>query len=289
MNDQTQPKPPERTLTFVKANQITQADDFKFRAGRTDHAHVKTILNGINIKGELKPILLWRENHDGMPSGRLILLDGMHRLEAHTAHLHGKPHNDPMRKRGIPATIVECDYGEAMAIALEANTNDSLPLSPSERTNGAWRLVRLFQNGWSKAKISKTATVGIATITRMRARLAEFTARGVTPSGTWHLDREDGGQGKEAPQQTPEEQQAEIDLIAPAVKKAFGLKPKRDAVRDAEVLRRVFGTFYFKRVITEFLATKDETVSEADTLSDNIKTGIKTTPSSIPADDEFAP
>lgn len=283
-----QPSAPKQTAAFVKLNQITQADDFKFRSGRTDHAHVKTILNGMNIKGELKPILLWRENHGGAPSGRLILLDGMHRLEAHTVQLRGKPQDDPTRKRGIPAMIVDCNYDEAIEMALKANTNDSLPLTPSERTNGAWRLVRLFQNGWSKAKISKTATVGIATITRMRARLAEFTARGAMPSGIWHLDRDDGGQNKEAPQQTPEELQAEIDLIAPAVRKAFGLKPKRDAVRDAEVLRRVFGTFYFKRVISEFLATKDETTSEADTIPDDIKTGIKTTSSSIPAEDEFA-
>jgi hypothetical protein len=271
---------------FVKHKQITRTDDLRFRSGRTDKAHVKTLLNGLRIKGKLAPILLWKGHHDGQPTGELILLDGLHRLEAYTVYLRGKPKGDPERQRGIPATIVECSYADAMALAVFENTNDSIPLSPSERANAAWRIVRTFGTTFSKARLSKITTMGVATIARMRARSRVLSERGTPPTGSWQLDRLDGDNPDLAPP-TLAEFEAEIEALMPHVKKAFGLLRKRNPERDAQVLRRVFGTFYFKRVVSAFLINADEGASEADTLPAQIETGIKGANTSVPPKDEF--
>jgi hypothetical protein len=271
---------------FVRAKQITRADDLRFRAGRTDKAHVKTLLNGLRIKGELAPILLWRAHHEGMPTGDLILLDGLHRLEAYTVHLKGKPAGDPERKRGIPATIIDGSYADAMSLAVLNNTNDSLPLSPSERANAAWRLVRTFGQLFSKAQISKKTTVGVATVARMRARWQVLCERGSAATGSWRVDRADGVD-PDSPQLTSEQIEAEVDVLVPHVKRAFAAIRKRDPERDAKVLRRALGAFYFKRVISAFLMNADEVASEADAVPTEIETGMKGAASSVPPKDEF--
>ena len=171
------------TAAFVQPRKITRTDVFKLRTGKTDRAHVKTILNGMNIRGDVAPVLLWKENIEG-GENRLILIDGQHRLEAYAVSLRGKPKDDPLRKRGIRAIIIECDLAQAMQRAIMANTNDSLPLSPSERMNAAWKLVRMFGKEMSKAEISRTATVGTSTVHRMRSRWAEMTAKGIAAQAT---------------------------------------------------------------------------------------------------------
>lgn len=275
------------TAAFVQPRKITRTDAFKLRTGKTDRAHVKTILNGMNIRGDLAPILLWKENIEG-GDNRLILIDGQHRLEAFAVSLRGKPKHDPTRKRGIPALILECDLSQAMQRAIMANTNDSLPLSPSERMNAAWKLVRMFGTEMSKAEISRTATVGTSTVHRMRSRWVEMTAKGIPASGHWSIDREGSGSDDGMPSASAEELEAEIEALHGPVKKAFAVNPKRDAKRDAEVLRRVHGTFYMKQIISELLATRDQPSAEELNIPGEIETGTAYAPTLEPVQDEFA-
>lgn len=287
MSDMNIKNPIIETAAFVQPRKITRTDDFKFRTGKSDRAHVKTILNGMNIRGDIVPILLWKESI-GCGGDRLILIDGQHRLEAFAVSLRGKPKDDLIRKRGIPAIILECDFAQAMQRAIVANTNDSLPLSPSERANAAWKLVRMFGKEMSKAEISKTATVGTSTVHRMRTRWNEMTAKSIPASGYWNIDRQGNGTDGDRPSASAEELEAEIEALHGPVKRAFAMNPKRDAKRDAEVLRRVHGTFYLKQIISELLATRDEPSVEAVDLPGEIETGTAYASTLEPAKNEFA-
>lgn len=278
------------TAAFIKPREITTTDLFKLRSGKSDRAHVKTILNGMNIRGDVAPVLLWREITADGPTGRLVLIDGQHRLEAFAFNLRGKDRNDPLRKRGISAIILDCDLQQALQRAISSNTNDSLPLTNSERANAAWKLVRMFGLEMSKVEISITAGVGRSTVQRMRTRFKEMTMTDAPISGIWGLDREgDHDANDNSPSLTAAEFEAEVMALYQPLRVAFGMRPKRDACRDAEVLRRVFGSFYLKQVITEALSTHDEPSSvEAAPLLGDIETGATYLPSLDIEEDEFA-
>lgn len=135
--------------------------------------HVHDLARALRNGGKLAPIKVWAEPE----TGRLIVLDGLHRIAAY--HYCDKDR--------IPARIFNVDRKAARLEAAKDNSKASFPWSTSECTQYAWGLV--IEGEGSKAEISDAASVSIGTITNMRKRLAAMLAAGVTPTGNWLGDR----------------------------------------------------------------------------------------------------
>ena len=62
--------------------EITLDPTFQFRHTGNDKAHVRGLAQTLRSTGSLDPILVWAEQDDaGKATGRLVLLDGGHRLD----------------------------------------------------------------------------------------------------------------------------------------------------------------------------------------------------------------
>ena len=227
-----------RTSAFLQARQITEAGEFQFRRNRVDKAHVRTLAQALRNAGRLDPILVWREvDPDGEPSGRLMLLDGAHRLAAYRA-TRGEPSE---RNRGVPAVVVTCDRGVARRLALLANSKDTLALTPQEKADGAWSLVREPGGSHSISQIAKASTISQRTVSSMRLRWKALQEAGKEATGEWWRDRQDAladGQGDEL---TDEARRAEVIKIGNAIREAAGTWPNRDGDLVAEALSVAFG------------------------------------------------
>ena len=241
-----------RAVRYISPREITLDTLFQFRQTGTDKAHVRGLTQTLRAVGGLDPILVWEEvGPDGLPTGRLILLDGHHRLAAY-ATAKGS-------QKGIVAVVFRGDRTEAMLQAVKANTRESLPLTQRERMDAAWRLVRLPGRRITVPSVAQAAGVGTATVDRMRKRWAVIQAAGTNPTGEWWRDQQDnlpdmGGR----PEMTDQEREAAIAKLVTDIKSALGKMPWRDEQIAAEALERAVGT-YKLRTMTEYLfSPRDE-------------------------------
>ena len=129
--------------------------------------------------GALDPVLLWRDR------AVLVLLGGAYRLAAYRA----------AGWRGdVPAIVVSCDRRTALLLAAGANSKDKASLTPQEKADLAWRLVREPGMNFSKPELARATGISTATIGRMRARwrvLERVPNAEIT--GNWWRDRADCG------------------------------------------------------------------------------------------------
>ena len=241
-----------RALRYLTPREITCDPAFKFRQTGTDKAHVRGLSQTLRTVGDLDPVLVWEEvGSDGLRTGRLILLDGHHRLAAY-ATAKG-------RQKGIVAVLFQGDRNEATLKAVEANTRENLPLSPKERMDAAWRLVRLPGRRITVLRVARAAGVGAATVDRMRKRWAVMQAAGTKVTGEWRHDlRDTQPDMKDQPEMTDEEREASIAKLATSITTAFERMPWRDEEIAAEALLRALGTRKL-RTMTEYLfSPRDE-------------------------------
>ncbi|NVK62361.1 MAG: ParB N-terminal domain-containing protein [Rhodobacteraceae bacterium] len=119
---------------WVKLTEInTRPDDFQHRATVCNEFHADELARALKSKQELPPVDVWRN-----PETReLIIIDGHHRLEAHTRASRQK----------IRAVIYEGPERDAVLYALKANSETKLPMASWERSDAAWRLVCKTKNG----------------------------------------------------------------------------------------------------------------------------------------------
>lgn len=241
-----------RALRYLAPREITCDPEFQFRQTGTDKAHVRALSQTLRTVGDLDPVLVWEEvGADGQRTGRLILLDGHHRLAAY-ATAKG-------RQQGIVAALFQGDRNEATAEAVQANTRENLPLSPQERADAAWRLVRLPGRRLTVPRVARAAGVGKATVDRMRQRWAAMQAAGTKATGEWWRDLRDTlPDMKDRPEMTDEEREAVIAKLVTDIKSAFDRMPWRDEQIAAEALQRAVGTRKL-RTMTEYLfSPRDE-------------------------------
>ena len=280
MNDQTAAAmlatSAQTSREMVQPSAITIiANEFGFRRNGIDKAHLRGLVQALrNAGGKLDPILLWREiDGENLITGRLILLDGEHRLAAYRSARKGTSDTT----KAVPAIILSCHRDEAMCHAALANRKDTLSLTPSEKADAAWRMVRFHNATLSKTKIAHASGISPRTVTTMRLRwkmLAE--ARGEV-TGQWWRDRKDDQQDDDAGERLSEaERKAEIIKIGNALREAAGTWPKRDNTLVAEALQVAFG--FHLRGMAEFLFGAGE--SDEDEFLDmpiSTRTGTATT------------
>lgn len=248
-------QPPEgqtRTRRFLLPREIATDAAFQFRQTGTDKAHAKGLAQTLRTVGDLDPVLVWQEvDSDGQPTGRLILLDGHHRLAAYAT---AKGHRE-----AVPAVVLTGDRAVAMLAAVQANTRDSLPLTKNERMDAAWRLVRLPGKRLTVPTVAKAAGVGAATVDRMRKRGIEMQAQSKEASGQWWRDRQDElPKMKERPEMTDAERSAAIEMLAGALNKALGKMPWQDQDLAAEALERAIGTYKLRSMSNYLFGSDDE-------------------------------
>lgn len=239
-----------RTRRFVLPREITHDPAFRFRQTGTNRAHVRHLAQTLRNVSDLDPVLVWQEEDEaGQPTGRLVLLDGLHRLSAYAT---AKGH-----RAAIPAVVLTGDRAGATLAAVQANTRDSLALTKNERTDAAWRLVRPPGKRITVPAVAKAAGVAARTVDNMRKRWREKEAAGKEPTGRWWQDRLDAmPEMEDAPEMTDAERKAEIARIASAIREAVGKAPWQDQQLVAEALECALGTFKL-RSMADYLFADD--------------------------------
>ncbi len=240
---------------YLLAPEIATDDAFQFRQTGTQKAHVRSLVQTLRTVGDLDPVLIWEETDaDGTPTGRLVLLDGQHRLAAY-ATAKGP-------REGIPAVVVKGDRGAAMLAAVKANSRESLPLTKNERMDAAWRLVRLPGRRLKVREVAGASGAAPRTVDMMRKRWAAMVAEEKQPTGQWWRDRQDEPlQTKDTQEMTNKERQALVEQLSEAFRKALGKMPWQDEQITAEAIERAVGTCKL-RSMTEYLFTDDEFADE---------------------------
>lgn len=229
--------PPVMQMTQPSAITIIP-EEFGFRHHGIDKGHLRGLVQALRNTGDkLAPLMLWREaDSNGAITGRLILLDGEHRLAAYRSARKGTPGVD----QAVPATVVSCDRTEAKLFALAANSKDALPLTAPERADGAWRLVRDGSTKLSTARIVKASGVSSRTVSYMRLRAKELSGADIT--GAWWRDRQSTLRDFEGEEPlSNKEREEEIIRLANIIRKAAGQWSSRDPELIAEALRMAFG------------------------------------------------
>lgn len=246
-----------RALRHLLPTEITRDAAFQFRQAGTDKAHLRGLVQTLRTVGDLDPVLVWQEvDENGKPTERFILLDGLHRLAAYAT---AKGH-----RQAVPAVVIQGDRTAAMLEAVKANTRESLPLTKTERTDAAWRLVRLPGKRLSVSTVAKAAGVGAATVDRMRKRWAIMQAAKKEAQGAWWRDRHDElPEMKDRPEMTDAQRNAAIEQLSKRLKEALGKMPWQDQDIAAEALLRAVGTHKL-RTMAEWLFTADEFANGGD-------------------------
>ncbi len=174
----------------IQADQIGQDDRFNVRSVLLNHDNVDELIRAWTAwKRDPKthrpppPIKVW---HDGMD---YIVVDGHHRLAAFRRTFK------PSLKGTRCTTEIECEVvtgglAEALIATVRDNKQKQAGLSKIERTNAAWKLVRLTD--LSKNQIATETGVGTSTVARMRKVYLRHTSGELmeTPQPTWKLQME---------------------------------------------------------------------------------------------------
>lgn len=241
------------TLTHVFPREVTILSALRGRAKGINRGHVRTLLRVLRNTGKLDPILLWSERGpDGVPTGRLVLLDGAHRLAAYRAFA------PRCSNEGVPALTIEGDWTTARLKAAGGNTKEVLPLTANERSDLAWSMVRDERFTGSKAQIAAATGTSTPTVARMRTRWKQMAAAGIEASGQWWRDRHDRNSQEPMEMIDDKKREAEIEAAQALVKQALGRWLRRDVEAIAEALQRALGSRFKDAAEFQFGAGEDE-------------------------------
>ena len=238
------------TCRFLRPRDIASDPEFRFRHTGNDKGHVRGLARTLRTSGELDPVLVWQEiDATGQPTGRLILLDGHHRLAAYAT---AKP------REGVPATVFHGSRAEAMLAAVRANSREQLPLTKNERMDAAWRLVRLPGERLKVKDIAGASGAGPRSVDNMRKRWKTMIAAGKEATGEWWRDRQDAlPERKGQPEMTDAERRAHVEQIATRIREVLGKMPWQDEEIAAEAIQLAVGTAKL-RSMAEWLFFADE-------------------------------
>ena len=252
--------------TNIDHRLVTFDQTFKYRSGDDSAAHLEALRRILRNTGKLDPVTVWCEqNNKGETTGRMVLLDGHYRVGAYRAeqaegHIAG---------RGIPANVVSGTRAEAHLVALTLNSKETLPLTPQERLNAAWRLVREFRNDISKKHLSKASGVAERTIANMRSQLRKFREAKELPEGNWLIDR-NWPEKKEFTPPSEEARRAVIEALSKDLKEAFKANWVNDVEIIGEALINTFGERRMKLVTDAVFGGGDEEHATAWMSPDDI-------------------
>ncbi|WP_369185767.1 ParB/RepB/Spo0J family partition protein [Streptomyces sp. Y1] len=135
----------------VPVASLRPADSPRHQSEQAEHTHLLA-----NSAQELPPIVVHRQS--------MQVVDGMHRVRA--AELRGQSE--------IRARFFDGAPEDAFALAVRANTSHGLPLSLSERTAAAVRILTTHPH-WSNRAIAAVAGLSAKTVAAQRRKLGPAT------------------------------------------------------------------------------------------------------------------
>jgi ParB-like chromosome segregation protein Spo0J len=163
---------PTEVVTHLSWQDIEVAEQgvFQWRDGRVDPhdkaRHIAMLMHDLSItKKPLDPLLIFPAG------GRFFVIDGHHRLAAYAAVNWDEP---------IPVEVFEGSLNGACMAALHGNRKAKLPMTQTEKSNAAWRLVK--EDDLSKQAIADLGLVSRTTVRDMRQRLREIIDAGADAS-----------------------------------------------------------------------------------------------------------
>lgn len=234
----------------VALDGITISEDFGFRARGVDPAHKADLASTVKNTGRaLDPVLLWQPSAD--QPGKLILLDGAHRLMAYRA---------AGWSGSIPALVlVGVDRRAALGAALKANSKRVMGLSQVERMDAAWRLVREPVTPRFKVReIAYLADVAARTVDYMRQRFRTMHEEGIEITGSWARDRItlQGDDDETQERMTDAQRKAEIEKLAADIRDLVDRRkhPERAILRESEAVYEAVHIALGERATKEMLA-----------------------------------
>jgi hypothetical protein len=242
------------TLRYVLPREVSLVTALRGRAKGINRGHVRALARVLRNTGKLDPILLWNERGpEGEPTGRLVLLDGAHRLAAYRT-TEPRFHN-----QGVPAIVMDGDWTTARLKAAGGNTKETLPLTANERADLAWSMVRDPMFTGSKVQIAGATGVSAPTVARMRSRWKRMQETAQEASGHWWRDRHDSNTGQEtAPMIDHAKREADIETAKALVQQALGRWLRTDVEAIAETLERALGSRFKDAAEFQFGAGEDE-------------------------------
>lgn len=156
----------------------TIPDVFQPRMSAVNEKHIGDLINAFRAVGDLTPIL-------ALPIGdHVVVIDGHHRLEAYRME----------RRPNVPVEFFKGTVREAVLQSGASNSKAIIPLSLSQRTDWAWKLVRMSnpddpnKHLFSKRRIATSAGVSSGTVAAMR-RAAKALGDTGDISPHWFLAR----------------------------------------------------------------------------------------------------
>ncbi|KZY30879.1 hypothetical protein A3731_24385 [Roseovarius sp. HI0049] len=228
-------KTQEQSLTRIRKTRValseihTRPDEFQHRANETEEHHVNELADLIKQRGAIDPIEVWRDPE----TGALIVLDGHHRLAGYR--------RARWRKK-VPVVIYEGPKRAARLHALKENAKSRLPMTNTEKTNAAWRLV-CEQDGdkkyvYSKREIMQHTGVSGGTIANMRRTRKYLEQDDIPlPKSWWQALMEKKGLTQEP--LTEDEHEKAIDEFARRLDDKIGGEISKAAGTYWEALERV--------------------------------------------------
>ena len=250
---------PNHKTATVALELITYSSDFCFRAGGADVAHKADLASTIkNSSRALEPVLLWQE--EGNPEEEtLVLLDGLHRVEAYRAVDWPHP---------IPAVIVTCDRRTALRVALSGNSRRTLQLTQAERMDAAWRLVREpVVPRYKVREIVAAADVSSRTVKYMRERQRVMQEEAIEVTGQWARDRFTYDSNDDpAGMMTDAQRKAETTKLAKDFRDLIDRRkhPERHILRDSQAVEEAIFEALGDKRMKDMFAYLYGTEEEAD-------------------------
>lgn len=197
--------------------------------------HVRTLVKAMRIstkaakKLPLEPLaVFWKGNG-------WVLIDGHHRYKAYKAIEYTEK---------VPVSVFHGSLDEAIGEALKGNSKDKLPMSKSEKSNAAWRLV--VSTGLSLNQMVAASTISKPTIILMRKVMRHLVQvdPGVDLGGlTWQsAHRKYQGKFEQDFTPDPEWRDKRVAAVAQTLSDTFGGEFKRKPEVFWEAVRKFDST-----------------------------------------------
>lgn len=161
------------------AHSVFQPRQFEDGLMASSEEHVRGLLEAIHNESNhlLDPVTVWWSGKSW------YVIDGHHRLLAYSRYEAQGKHS-PVR---VPVVIFRGSVYEAIAESIRLNSKDKLPMSKSDKSNRAWKLVVLEKT--SKQTIARICGIGTSTVGRMRNVLTQYKINYPTNHQTIALSR----------------------------------------------------------------------------------------------------
>lgn len=205
----------DQTIHSIPLDQVQSMPEvFQPRMSQVDEKHVSDLRGSLKTVGELTPVIV-------IALGKHpVIVDGHHRLEAYRME----------QRDEIPVEFFRGTVQEAILLSGTANSKTIMPLNRFQRSNWAWKLVRMVNPGdtcgylFSKRQITVSSGASNGAVAAMR-RAARALGENADDYPNWDAARTAWQNMAEPETHKPygeEELEEQAQLIADRIARSIG-------------------------------------------------------------------